>query len=400
MSARSSTSSSRPDRGAGEAGYLGLLAAALGFWLALFLAITLLVDPYGISPVKLTIEGVNTLKPRRVDIDRILKPVEVWQQAPRTIVLGTSRTHQGIDPSAFAGTKLAPAYNASIPNGSLPLHEGHLRHYAAINPRLDTVIVELFVYNFLIPVPPGPAETPPSPPPVRFGIGDLAANARDLLFSMDTIAATIDTVLANRLEQPRGNEILAGGQYHIPPGHDAHNAFSAFPPYVWTLHPVPPEVLGLNPHSFALVRAMQDLADEKGFALTFLVAPDNPIFDYYIDQAGAWDLIAQWLTRISSLSTVLVPGIPEPAQPDRRVHEPIGPEMTYWYDPFHFTPELGRAMVDGLTGRSDYLVRLTPDRVPELVANRRQALARWAAENPGWVARMQDALAAHQAGGG
>ncbi len=83
------------------------------------LAFTLLIDPYGVSPVHATIQGVNALKPKRLDIDRLIKPYEVWRYQPKTVFLGTSRIHQSIDPSVLDGTRFAPAYNASIPASSL-----------------------------------------------------------------------------------------------------------------------------------------------------------------------------------------------------------------------------------------------------------------------------------------
>jgi len=386
MSARSSTSSSeRPEGGSrGLNGFLAALGVAMAFWLAVFAAGTLLVDPYGLSPVKVTIPGFNAFKPQRVDIDRILKPIEVWQQAPRTILLGTSRIHQSMNPMALADTPYWPAYNAAIPDGSLALNEGYLHHYAAINPRLETVFVELFLYNFLIPVPDGPVGAGQPLPLMRFGVGDLLRNARDLLFSADTIDAAIRTVLFNRQAPARAREILPGGQLHTPPGHNARNAFSGFPAYIWTLHPAPPMVQGLNPAAFEKVQEMQDLADAQGLSLAFLLTPDNPIFDFYVDQVDAWDLIADWITRLSTMVAIYAP-----AGPDHRIGEPIGTEMTYWFDPFHFTPEMGRAIAEGLTGRGDFLVRLTPEAVPALIDARRQAVARWALENPHWVSEMQ-----------
>ncbi len=125
-----------------------LVAAAFGWALAL-LAFTLLIDPYGVSPVHATIQGVNALKPKRLDIDRLIKPYEVWRRQPQTVFLGTSRIHQSIDPSVLDGTRFAPAYNASIPASSLSLNITHLDNYLRLDPSLKTVFVELFVYNFL-----------------------------------------------------------------------------------------------------------------------------------------------------------------------------------------------------------------------------------------------------------
>ena len=129
--------------------YLIALGLGICLWIVLFFAFTLLVDPFGVSPLRVSISGVNTFKPRRADIDRILKPYEVWRYRPKTVFLGTSRIHQSLDPAALDGTRYAPAYNASIPASSVGLNVSHLQQYVELDPLLRTVVVELFFPNFL-----------------------------------------------------------------------------------------------------------------------------------------------------------------------------------------------------------------------------------------------------------
>src|SRR5512144_1026210 len=98
----STTSSDTPSRG-----YLRALALGVAIWLGLFLIFTWTVDPYGVSPTQLALRGINTQKPKRVDIDRLIKPYEVWRYQPRTVFLGTSRVHQSLDPAVLDGTRFA-----------------------------------------------------------------------------------------------------------------------------------------------------------------------------------------------------------------------------------------------------------------------------------------------------
>jgi hypothetical protein len=63
----STTSSDTPSRG-----YLRALALSVAIWLGLFLIFTWTVDPYGVSPMQLAMRGINTQKPKRVDIDRLV----------------------------------------------------------------------------------------------------------------------------------------------------------------------------------------------------------------------------------------------------------------------------------------------------------------------------------------
>ena len=58
--------------------------------------------------------GINEHKPKRRDIDRFIKPYDVWRYQPRTVFLGSSRILQAIDPSLLDGTRFAPAYTAGL----------------------------------------------------------------------------------------------------------------------------------------------------------------------------------------------------------------------------------------------------------------------------------------------
>src|SRR5271167_4609126 len=132
-----------------RAGYLRHLAMAMLIWLGLSGAIILIVNPYGISPIHLSIAHVNRYRPKRLDIDRLIKPYEVWRYQPRTVFLGTSRIHQSIDPAVLDASRFAPAYNASVPANNLGMNISYLREYIQLDHNIQNVFVELFLYNFL-----------------------------------------------------------------------------------------------------------------------------------------------------------------------------------------------------------------------------------------------------------
>jgi hypothetical protein len=136
-----------------DSGYLRLLVVSLAIWLGLFLAFTWMGDPYGVSPLHVRLERVNALKPKRFNIDRLIKPYEVWRYQPRTILLGSSRAHQSFDPAVFDSTRFAPAYNAAIPASSVSENAVRLEQFFEIDRNLRIVFVELFFPFFLYPQP-------------------------------------------------------------------------------------------------------------------------------------------------------------------------------------------------------------------------------------------------------
>jgi len=136
--------------------YLHWFAAAMALWAGLAVVFIWIIDPYGVSPIRIEVTGVNRLKPARIDIDRLIKPYEVWRYQPRTIFLGTSRIHQSIDPKVLDGTTFAPAYNASIPANTLSENAATIEQFFSLDPNLKYVFIEAWIYNFMLP---GPDET-------------------------------------------------------------------------------------------------------------------------------------------------------------------------------------------------------------------------------------------------
>jgi hypothetical protein len=357
-----------------------MLAATLMFF-GLFFAVTLVIDPYGVSPVRLRLVGFNVLKPKRLDIDRLIKPLEVWRYQPRTVFLGTSRIHQSIDPSVLDGTNFAPAYNASVPAVSLGMNISYLEQYARLDPRLKTVFAELFVYNFLGQ---GQAHTPQT-------FQEFMSNLVTLEFSSDTLWASFLTVYQNAVKRTEGYEVRPGGFFYYPPGHDAQGTFDGFAAGIWDIYRRSGGGLKLSEEAMTAARDLIAVAKAQGKALTFIATPNHAYSDYYIDQVGAWDVLEEWLKRLSALAPIY-----SFSQPNDWVYEPVRHSMTYWNDPFHFSLKMGAAMQTSLVGQvtpgapENFMIRLTPENVPGLIAERRAAIARWATEHPEFVAKFAE----------
>lgn len=362
--------------------YLAALLLGSVLWGGLFFAFTWTIDPYGVSPLHLSISRLNEFKPKRLDIDRAIKPYEVWRFKPTTVFLGTSRIHQSMDPAVLEGTRFAPAYNASIPASSLGLNISHLRQYIELNPQLRTVIVELFLYNFL-----GQGQ---DHPPKDFS--EYLRNSLNLFISADTLWASLQTVGYNLTRTRPAYEIKPGGYFYSPPGRNAKESFDGYPAGIWQLHASRAMGMTLHQPAFDAVREIIDLCREHSLELIFVLTPNHVYDDYYLESIGAWDMVTEWLTRLSA----------EPAniysfsQPNDWVDEPVSPQMRYWNDPYHFSLEMGRDILNWLAGKQgdqlprNFGLRLTPDKVPAHVAGRSNAVRQWARKNPDFVSRFAE----------
>jgi hypothetical protein len=360
--------------------YLRHFALAIVLWTSLLAAATLIIDPYGISPIRITIPHVNRYKPKRLDIDRLIKPYEVWRYQPRTVFLGTSRIHQSIDPAVLDGTRYAPAYNASVPAVSLGMNISYLNQYIRLDPNLRYVFVELFLYNFL-----GQGQ---EHPPIS--LTEMLKNTATLFFSYDTAWEALVTLQFNMETDTPCYEIKPGGYFYYPPGHDAQGTFDGFPVGIWGIDRLEHGNPTLNDSAFATVNELIETARRNHIKLTFLMTPEHPYFWYYIDSIDRWDLITAWLTRLTTKTPIL-----SFAQPNAWVYEAVRHHMIYWNDPFHFSLAMGRGMEESLAGMQDpnlpenFVIPLTPDRVPQYIASQREALLHWAHAHPDFVAAFE-----------
>ncbi len=350
-------------------------------WAAAFFAFTLVVDPYGVSPLRIAWPHVNKYKPKRLNIDRLIKPYEVWRYGPRTIFLGTSRIHQSIDPSALEATRFAPAYNASVPASSLRMNVSHLRQYVRLDPNIRTVVVELFFYNFVRHA--AQEEAPPET------LADYASNTASLFISNDALWHSVLTLGYNLVRNAPHYEVKPGGYFFYPPGHDASGPFGAYAAAIWKDHEGRGVRMQFDEPAFEAMRQLVEVGRQQDLELIFILTPNHAYDDYYLEKIGEWAKVQEWLARISADATVY-----SFSQPNDWVYEPVRKGMRYWNDPYHFSLEMGAAMQRALAAKAaeapaNFMSRMTPALAAEHVAARRTAIREWAKMNPDFVAALE-----------
>ena len=352
---------------------------------AVALSFILLVDPYKISPLQIHINYFNRYKPASVNIDRYTKPIMVWATQPRTVFLGTSRIHQSIDPKELDESLLAPAYNASIPASDLGLNRSHLEYYSALNPRLHTVFVEIFLFNFL-----GHGQTlgPRS-------FTDLIEDGVSLFASVDAFRVSMQTMASNIANRPTTYEVNRRGFFEYPPGHDASGPFGGFPKGIWDIYEKGAKATGkpeLHPPAFDVLKDLVKIAQARGLDLRFILTPQHAYEIYYIQASNQWDLLSSWIEHITHIAPVI-----SFSQPNAITYEEVSTHMRYWNDPFHFSTELGRLMQAGLVGRTtpeapaNFMRVLTPVNAKEYIHEQRAAITKWAAQHPDFIKQMNAA---------
>lgn len=369
-----------------ERRYLKVLFLGIAAWVGLFLAFTWIIDPYGVSPVRVAWHGINEYKPKRLDIDRLIKPYEVWRYQPRSVFLGTSRIHQSIDPAVLEGTRYAPAYNASIPASTLSENVAHLEQFFRLNGNIKHVFIEVFVYNFILPQP-----NVPSKP-----LSSFVLDAASLLFSTDALFASMQTVGANRANGPRAAYVTSNGYWTPPWSLRTADTFNAalYINEIMRIHKNISDMI-IQPSAIAALDRIADLCRRNGAELHLIVTPNYPWDDYRLLSLGYWHLVEQLIRRLSTYDNVI-----SFSQYNSMLIEPAGPSMRWWYDPLHVSREMGRAMLLAFIGDpepdmpSNLMRRVTPETVAAVIRERRAGLEAWTVDNQSFATAFDRAKVA------
>ncbi|MCX5662589.1 MAG: hypothetical protein NTW19_23155 [Planctomycetota bacterium] len=381
-------------------GYLRALLTFTLLWGCALTGFIALVNPYGISPGSPTIARFNSFKPLRSNIDRLIKPIEVWRDQPRTVFLGSSRIHQAINPAMLDGTRFAPAYNGAVPACTVALNEKYINQYIELDPNLRYVVVELFMLQFWghyyddYSVNQGIAQTPKTWRSMLQDGVTLSVGSSALWDSVRTVAFNVAP-----------GDFPAGGYIH-PRGYWMWMGSRAGPRdgtgwgkgnvnYFLNEKDQYARDYSLRPDPFAALDRMIANCRKHGVEVYFIITPENPFHGYTFLSTGHWPMVMEWYRRLSHY-----PNVFSFAEYNPMLTEPISTNMQYWYDGGHFSRKFGDAMLKAFVGErgaaipANTMVPLTEDNVESVLADRKRNLDTWIGQNQPFVQAFERAKAA------
>ncbi|GET42125.1 hypothetical protein [Microseira wollei] len=163
------------------------------------------LDPYGVfdSP---KIAGINQSKPRKGNNDRLFKATDIIRIKPATLLFGSSRTRQGLDPNYAALKDKQPAYNLGL-NGANPYEQlRYLEHAIANNKNLKTVIIgiDFFMFNAYNENQPGFTED-------RLEKQSISLpDTMNVVFSIDALFSSLETLDSSKNTQNKEGDSVKG----------------------------------------------------------------------------------------------------------------------------------------------------------------------------------------------
>jgi hypothetical protein len=356
-------------------GYLAVMAATWFIAAAAMAGFNLVVDPLGISPIRIAIARFNERKPLRDDHDRIVKRYDVWRSQPATIFMGSSRIKQTIDPKLVTSPAFAPTYNGAM-NGAAEYGEigSYLRHYLKIDKNLRHVFIEAFATSLLATGGAGPI--------TEFGFTDYIADVASVFFSVGGISSAVQTVWLNRRNPRLGSSWEDGfAPIALQPNHfSVHNVFN------FVLHnAVIPSTSRFDRSIAVAAGAMIADCKSRGVECRFFISPLHADVLYAIYHLGLW----QELEKVKRALAVLAPTY-DFTRYNHLIEERTGP-VVYWPEAFHFAPALGELMAKAMT---DTRTANIPENFGEVLdaSNVEASLAAWREERDSWIAQHPESV--------
>lgn len=416
---------SRPSR------YLAVAATTAALLVAAVVAANAVVDPFGMTRAVVR-AGFNARKPAIHQRVRLAKAYDLRHLAPRTIILGTSRSHVGLRPS-HPGFAAAPVYNLSFDGATTRELHAYLVHAQSVRP-LARAVLALDTWH-LSNLP--SVVRPSFDAGVLLHGGGVLDRARLLasdlrvLASLDTLRASRETLGAQDWAEP---EWLApdgqrrGELFFRRPGEMFHDAsprayFEANDrEEIGWRRPAPGAPAPRAPESppdpgetsLAYVRRIVDLCRAAGIDLRILVTPAHARQLEIAAAAGEWDGIeAAKRALVASLADDAARHSGRPPIPlwdfsgySSVTAEPLPPpgsraEMRFYWDSSHFKEAVGDWVLDRVFGTSaaaeppppDFGVRLTPDTIEGALAGIRSARDAYRRRNEAEVRALDELVA-------
>jgi|TARA_R110000782_G_scaffold85552_3_gene166256 hypothetical protein len=332
--------------------------------LSLFLGgLNLFVDPFDIFGIP-HIKGFNTNK--SIGIERLSKPLQATARRPETIILGTSRCMSGVDPRDIDGDR---TYNLSVAGALAGEMIMLARHAAETTPMQRLILCFDFVafndtrsvrngfYSDVL----GRYAWLKSLPRTLFSYSALKRSRntlRDSLRGKHT-AYRSDGFRAFQINprQTRESILIAPIDAFLSPG----GAYRNYPSFREKLAAFGPLIHDLR---------------SQGISVDILIPPVHATMLEAIGHAGLWQMFEDWKRGIAAFCADASLKCWDFADYNVVTMTALDQTDGIYSDVSHFTPEIGRRMLNsiaGLDAEQGFGTPLTPERIKQHLANIRTA---------------------------
>ncbi len=390
-----------------------VVTATMAALIMLFLAAaSVLIDPYLIFDMPRT-PGFNARKPAVRTQQLLMKAEEVLRVAPSTILLGSSSVDIGLNAESDGWpTHHRPVYNLALPSGSPYMAYRYLQHVISKKPPAFVILgldFEHFLVSDHLPEENGLLGEGEA----RLAIdtkGHVSATrtlqrARDIFASASSWSTFVDSVSTSYGNLTGQSHDMVSGSWrtntkHVwgPPLPDFY--FSAVNLLSFRVGPG----LRRNERVDDHVRAILGLCRSHRIRVVLFINPVHADHLETIDTLGYWKMFEEWKRQMLGVVQEYAEG-GFGASPQlwdftgygEYASEPVCAgrcRMKWFWDPMHYTPELGNLVIQSLNGKGDgnFGDKLSRGNIDaHLLSIRRMQLA-YRKNHPDAAKRVQDSF--------
>ena len=342
------------------------------------------IDPYDLFNTP-NWWGVNHEKIKKDNNDRLFKAVDIIRLQPKTILMGSSRTKQGLDPEHPAIKNNRFAYNLAINGPNTYEVRRYIEHAIANQLDLEQIIlgIDFFMFNSSLDNQPSFEEKRIEK---KYIIPTDAINA---LFSLDTFDISKKTLNASLKTEEQNNLY---GENGFMPNRKADDGatkwrFDQSIQLYFKLH----SDYQFSQEYWSDFVKIVELCRQNNIDLKVFISPAHATQWESIEVTGRWDTFEQWKRELVKVTPVW-----DFSGFNIVTTEAIKAKMNNYIDNSHYSPAIGNLILERIFNYNaedipqDFGILLTTENIEQHLAKIRSDRLIWTKNHPEEVKLVRD----------
>ena len=329
--------------------------------------------------------NLNHQKIKKDNNDRLFKAIDIIRLQPDTIIVGSSRTKQGIDPEAAALASSPDVYNLALNGPNFYEVRRYIEHAIYNQPNLEEIILGIDFFMFNEDLANQPTFNEARLEKKHIILDDAIKN----LFSIDTFNNSLDTIKASRKSNAIGDNY---GDDGFMPNRNSDNGEA-----IWRFHQSIKLYFTLHSdYQFSQAywndfKEIVQLCRENNIKLTVFISPSHATQWESIYATERWDVFEQWKRDLVKIVPVW-----DFSGYNSITTEEIAKYMKNYVDNSHYTPEIGDLILQRILNKpdknvpADFGVLLTSENIEEHLKQIESDRQKWLEENPEEAEMVKD----------
>lgn len=358
--------------------YWSFSVGVSGVILFLIIVFNFFIDPVGAFNAP-SYYGINKSKPEQYTHQRLYKALDVIRLKPSSIILGSSRVQNGMDPKYYNVLRNEKIYNLGLTGPNMYEELRYFQHALYNQAELKTVIIgiDFFSFNDQLPNKPDFIDE-------RLEKNNITkSDFTSILFSKDALDLSIKTIYNNKL-QPDYVYFSSDGaitEEQVLRDLDNRKMNNVFAGTLsgFMNSPILYQNYTLSDKQLDCFRELVKICRERTVNLTVFISPSHVSQMEAIRASGLWISYEQWKREITKITPVW-----DFSGYYYETAEPISNSMEYFTDSHHYTKTFGNLILRSMFSREkDTAVgtMLTQDNIEEILLKIRKDRELWASNN-------------------